>query len=508
MEKFFREHRLIFYLSMVYLLGALLIFPFFRYHINPDGISHISIAEKYASGNLGDAINGYWGPLLSWLIVPLILTGMEPLIGIRVVLLAFGLLSLLGINLLLRNFDVGVRLRNLGTLFAIPLLLYLSFFCICPDILFTTFFIYYLLLILSKEYLKGIRGGIFAGILGALAYLSKAFAFPFFLIHFFLFSVLSSYKGRSVLKNFFLGSAVFLIISGLWIFIISHKYQKLIIGTSGGYNFNLVGPNSKGGPFFYEGFFAPPDPSALSAWEESSLYPIESWSPFTSKENFLHLIKVVWLNIWEIIKIHLGFSILIPFILFSSVKKWVKTKGSWQVKWLVITPFLLSVGYSIFFAYERHFWLGYIAFFLLALILARDLKLGKIATLVILSSFLLKPLGFFYTNISSYLKSDLESPRVFFEISQVLKNEYGVGGNIASNQRWAESLYLSYFLGARYYGTPENNINDEELEKKLSEKNIDYYFFWEHEFPKKPAFLKPENDITSGTVPNLKVYKF
>jgi hypothetical protein len=34
----------------VYLLIGLLLFPLYRYQINPDGISYISIAQKYLSG--------------------------------------------------------------------------------------------------------------------------------------------------------------------------------------------------------------------------------------------------------------------------------------------------------------------------------------------------------------------------------------------------------------------------------------------------------------------------
>jgi hypothetical protein len=57
-------------LSLIYLLGALALLPGFRHEINPDGISYISIARRYLAGDLRGAVNGYWGPLFSWALVP------------------------------------------------------------------------------------------------------------------------------------------------------------------------------------------------------------------------------------------------------------------------------------------------------------------------------------------------------------------------------------------------------------------------------------------------------
>ena len=40
------------------------------YLLNADGTSYISIANQYWRGNWGQAVNGFWGPLLSWLLIP------------------------------------------------------------------------------------------------------------------------------------------------------------------------------------------------------------------------------------------------------------------------------------------------------------------------------------------------------------------------------------------------------------------------------------------------------
>ena len=58
----------ILFLSLFLVLGFYLL-NFYRYDlINKDVISMISVARLYAAGNFTSAVNGYWGPLFSWLL--------------------------------------------------------------------------------------------------------------------------------------------------------------------------------------------------------------------------------------------------------------------------------------------------------------------------------------------------------------------------------------------------------------------------------------------------------
>jgi hypothetical protein len=40
----------------------------FRFEANPDGVSYLDVADAYREGRWGDAPNGYWSPLYSWLL--------------------------------------------------------------------------------------------------------------------------------------------------------------------------------------------------------------------------------------------------------------------------------------------------------------------------------------------------------------------------------------------------------------------------------------------------------
>src|SRR5258706_3649627 len=77
-----------------------------RYEITPDGISYISVAQKYLDGNFSDAINGFWGPLLSWLLVPFLAVGIPSLLAPEVVLLVTGAFAIVGAWLLSLRFEM------------------------------------------------------------------------------------------------------------------------------------------------------------------------------------------------------------------------------------------------------------------------------------------------------------------------------------------------------------------------------------------------------------------
>ena len=65
-----RNRTLLISAIVIYCAAGFALLPFFRYQINPDGISYISIAQKYLIGDIDNAINGHFSPLFSWLLVP------------------------------------------------------------------------------------------------------------------------------------------------------------------------------------------------------------------------------------------------------------------------------------------------------------------------------------------------------------------------------------------------------------------------------------------------------
>src|SRR5688572_29699368 len=94
MKKIFGNH--IFIIALVY-LAFIFILQFFNgwYQNFSDSVHYLWVADKYAEGDWQNAINTYWGAMISWLLVlskPLIAA---PFVRFRVLQLILGFTALL-----------------------------------------------------------------------------------------------------------------------------------------------------------------------------------------------------------------------------------------------------------------------------------------------------------------------------------------------------------------------------------------------------------------------------
>src|SRR4051812_42197638 len=80
--------------GFAYAALTILLFPYLRYYAdNPDSFEYITIAQKYSSFNLHDAVNGYWSPLISWLLmIPMQFA--DPVTAFKFLQVATGLFTL------------------------------------------------------------------------------------------------------------------------------------------------------------------------------------------------------------------------------------------------------------------------------------------------------------------------------------------------------------------------------------------------------------------------------
>ncbi len=150
----------------------------------------------------------------------------------------------------------------------VPLTIYFAFSVITPDLLMVCSLIYYLYFLFSPNILIRYLTEYFVVYSLSLAYLSKSFALPFFLIHFFLINALYYFNDPSrrenTVKNLLLGILVFFLISGVWIGLISDKEGQFTYGTAENSTTIWWGQTLKDG-------------AAPSRWR---IFEVESWSPF------------------------------------------------------------------------------------------------------------------------------------------------------------------------------------------------------------------------------------
>lgn len=163
------------------------------YKISGDELAYIDIAHAYAVGNWESGINGYWSPLYSWLITPFLLFGSNPVNAVyisKIISLIVGIFTIISVRRLSRSFKMSKKIERSLLFSLIPSFLLFSYLYTTPDMLLVGVIILYLSVIFDPKYPDNYINGILCGLIGATAYLTKSFAFPFFLVHFLLFNLI------------------------------------------------------------------------------------------------------------------------------------------------------------------------------------------------------------------------------------------------------------------------------------------------------------------------------
>ncbi|MEL7669949.1 hypothetical protein [Methanobacterium sp.] len=489
---------------------------YYQYSLNADSISYITIAQEYLNGNFADAVNGYWSPLFSWLLIPFLPFSSSPQFNIylaRVLSLITGVLTIVGIDLLISRFEIDKTSKTLVLFSLIPIILSFLFGLISPDLLVTTLLLYYLYVIFDPDYPNKKYAGISCGILGALAYLSKSYALPLFLAHFLLFNLVYYFKStdnkkqHKIFKNLILGLLIFLIISGVWIALISDKYEKPTFGTAGNYNQELVGPQSQGHFVYYDGIIEPPNEFAISAWEDPSYFKMKSWNALESWDNFKHQITLILNNIIKIISIFEVASLFSIIIFITSIimifRLRLNNTSKNKLIYLITTILLYLGGYSLVLIEPRYLWPVNILLLIMGVYLLNLLfEIGYLKSTIknILLAFLILS---FVVNPINALILNLDIGKDSYTLSEVLKH-CNVQGNLASNDEWRVSDYIAYYTSSKYYGQTKNeSYND--LKKELKDNDIDYYLVWGN--PNENINLSRDfKEVTNGTFNLLRVY--
>jgi hypothetical protein len=498
---------------LVYIILAIILFPHFQYQLNPDGISYMSIAQKYQLHDYSNAINGYWGPLISWLMVPFLKIGLKPQIAAVLLLLIIGLTVVIQSYSIIIKLNINILLKNTASGLISIIVIYFAFHTITPDLLFVSFSLAFINKIFDQSFSNFKYSGVWMGLIGSALYLTKSFGFPFFIATFFTVSLIfylrtDNINDRSrIISNYILGMIIFIIISGFWISLISHKYGHFLIGTSGAYNRALTEPKSLGHPMFYAGLLDPPNSTATSIWEDVSFLKIKSWNIFDSTNTMIYEIRIICKNIIAILSILIDFSLLaIPVFLVALgyLLKIRKQVFSDKIFYLVLFLIIMFSGYAMIAVDPRYIWLSNIILIIMGakllnllfdkVPLRKIIKLGIIG--IYLFSFLVLPLKSIYRS--------LDEGKNLYELSNRL-NKLDINGRIASIGDWERSYYISFHNGWQYYGR-SGNLNESDLENELKNKMIDYYFVWESD-NNNLNFLNKYKEITGGNINGLKIYR-
>jgi hypothetical protein len=495
------------------LLGSALL-PLYRYQINQDAITYISIAQKYARSEWLDAVNGHAYPLISWIMAPFLITGLDPLLTAKAVNLFIGAATVIAMGAVCLQAGVSRRHALLCQMCTLPSILYFAYTIVTPDLLLSAVLLVYHYILLTPSYSRSIRCGIACGIIGGLAYLTKSYCLLFFLCHFPTVNCWYFFKNRGtgrkvIVANFLAGMIIFLAICAGWSSIISMKYGTATSSNQGSVIMSAMSPHRWEGP---DHLVEPPNRTAVSIWEDPhAIFTQQRWSPFLSRADFTHWLRFIIRNLQVTLWTFFIFSPL-GFCICLWHTGGILRRRCWSGPDQIAAYYLgacaiFAGGYCLLIAEERYLWPLFFIFVLMSIMSLAQLTskryfknrlLYRRALLLLLClSFTVMPAVNLYNNINTGRDSH--------ELGQKLNTIINPGSKLVFDTKWFESLFLSFHLQSQIYGTSDN-IPAEKLNSELQRCSIDYFILWEKS-PAQYPFLKNAEEVSLERLHELRIFK-
>jgi hypothetical protein len=481
-------------LLATFLVGLIYLW-IFRNQINPDGVSYIQVAREYASFDIKTAVNGYWAPLLSWLLVPFIWMKIEPLYAYRFITLLLSLLLVAAAGYILN------RQQPLGHMQKILQALFLSTFgiliiqwggsVITPDIL--SGIVLTLCMFMMYQHIKNpqsLKIAIFFGCMLALLYFSKSIGFYISLATLAVTS-LYTYRFTKAYRSLIVIGSIFTLLSAAWIGLIYLKYETLTISTSSNYNFSLYGPSRPDHPQTVIGYLPAPHEDSVWAWDDPSYFTLPQWKV---TENLWYF-KFHFINtLSQATNLFLITSPLLLVGLYAifAVKKNPLLKFTGYV--LLLMSLLTLLAYSVVLYVEpRYIW--FIAVPIITFGLITTLSTKHVKPLLLFISLVL--LASLLNTYSFYQKSDeiMYTEASIKNLSQGSQKHIPKGASVAG--LYPYNYKYCFFSQTKCQGSFElsGNINrDSPIIDQMRNNNIHYYVDFSD---KNLSYLPVEYSATS-----------
>jgi len=461
--------------------------------MNPDLVSYLLVAQHYLQGNFHLAINGYWGPLFSWLIVPVLALSRDPVLAARIVNGIGAVIYLIGGIRILRAFGFDQIIVLAGGILTALFSIYWSTFVIEPDLLMSGLLLVGLSFTLASEKQDTGRHPFVAGLFYGAAYLTKAVALPITLLSLVsvaLLRVLTRLRSFRAATSMVGRSMVgFILMAFPWVMVLSFHYGELTFSTSGIINHALVGPHNPDRLHPTFAVFNIPEAGRITTWEDPTLFrnhPLyQLWSPFSSRVNFNHQIKLIlynarlqhfYLNQFDGTGIGV-FSAILGFLLF---RPWARSFQTHPWRFAVIAIASITAIYLPVYALAPRYYLGCYPFLLsatfgLPTVLATVIQTlfgtqtsaghpASIRNVAVILTTLLFGYGLSGPLSQSLTRGNDEAAFVMAKQVAAALPFHGPIAAVGDKSRVA--LYVAYLTEQPYYGIKvEKNVSVAELQK-------------------------------------------
>jgi len=340
--------------------------------LNPDGVAYMQIARHYAHGRFDLAVTSYWGPLLSWILVPSVWLHLAPSDVFRVLEVLLGIGFAAGAASLLR----ALGGRRLLLTYAAALMLALTMLePITPDLLLACCVTWYLSGAVRLIDGGSPRAAFRCGLLGGLAYLAKPYALPFCVAHLGL-TFLLRWRARraqrpqlTMLKPLLAAVAGLALLALPWIAVISAHDGALTVSSSGRLADDFLRhmpPNA-----LLPGFLlTAPRPGRLTIWEN----PVEmgGWDGKTPPERLgwaqrlasSARVAITLNNMQQALRLLQGLDalgivfpsfLLLP-VLYAGFRPRLPARLRWLAVWCLFSVVMYLGGYCLIYIEQRYSW--------------------------------------------------------------------------------------------------------------------------------------------------------
>ncbi|HET9317815.1 MAG TPA: hypothetical protein VFQ51_19630 [Vicinamibacteria bacterium] len=469
-------------LALHFVAGGLLVAGY-RFQINPDGIAYIASARKYLAGHFADAATGFWSPLYTWLLAPLLALRVPPLLATKLLDLAAGALAIAAAWRLMGHLALDIRTRLAAGLTLVVVVLHFGLTVATPDLLSAALVLLYLAVVADPRWAED-RMAILAGLLAGAAYLGKAYALGFVVVHLALLTAVRLKRGTEARPRIVRSAAITLgalaIVVLPWALAISAKYGRFLLSDAGRLSWTYDGPSRPGYPMQRDGFIPPPDERAVSAWDDPGRLSLPDWSPWRSPAERRHFEGLVKQNLASIASIAQGFTLLALPITLAGI---VLTASRFDrvpayPVWTVVSAMLVyPTGYVVFHLRDR--FLAIVCIVLLvvgalaAVTLARALRIGRIGQAIALALMCLSFLPAPIAGLRAAWRDGAQWPGMARDLQAV-----PIGARVASNGRWRQTLYVAFHGGWRYFGEPRPGATPDAVEADLRGHGVEYFLVW------------------------------
>lgn len=355
------------------------------------------------------------------------------------------------------------------------------------------------------------------GILGALAYFSKAFAFPFFILNtivcLYFISGSASPEGRKLwFKTAGIAIVVMVVCSLPWIYMLHEKYGLWTTGSTGKLNLSwyLVGH-----PYWADNInvlLPPVYEDSPYYWEDPLIANGEAPQFYSSLKLFVLQIVKAGFNLLKLfsamgaISVFYAATWVVAIALLFSNR--IKRHFSGSVHVMAVTFLLFPLPYILINYEPRYIWYT-VPFSLVfgalaidkAIVLKRNPSLRLIVSILFVFSYVVTPiLG---------LKEMYRQGEDAYKTAQVLQ-EHNIKGSFASNVNTGRGGHfmqrIAYHTGTSFYTMP-TPAEEEELIKDMKRYNVEYYYYLPAEGDAPLIVSNIATEVFGDSTSGLRVYK-